>query len=79
MQGVPTTAASRLRSEHVARRDAPVTARLRDAGAVIVGKTNLHEFAFGTTSEDSGWGPARNPDRSHPIARRIERRLGDLR
>jgi aspartyl-tRNA(Asn)/glutamyl-tRNA(Gln) amidotransferase subunit A len=61
MEGVPTTAASRLRADHVARRDAPVTRRLRDAGAVIVGKTNLHEFAFGTTNEDSGWGPARNP------------------
>jgi aspartyl-tRNA(Asn)/glutamyl-tRNA(Gln) amidotransferase subunit A len=61
MHGVPTTAASRLRADHVARRDAPVTARLREAGAVIVGKTNLHEFAFGTTTEDSGWGPARNP------------------
>jgi aspartyl-tRNA(Asn)/glutamyl-tRNA(Gln) amidotransferase subunit A len=34
---------------------------LRDAGAVFVGKTNLHEFAFGTTSEDSGFGPVRNP------------------
>ena len=79
MQGVPTTAGSRLRSEHVARRDAPVTARLREAGAVIVGKTNLHEFAFGTTNEDSGWGPARNPDRSHQVARWIERRLGDQR
>jgi aspartyl-tRNA(Asn)/glutamyl-tRNA(Gln) amidotransferase subunit A len=61
VEGVPTTAASRLRAHHVARRDAPVTARLREAGAVIVGKTNLHEFAFGTTTEDSGWGPARNP------------------
>jgi aspartyl-tRNA(Asn)/glutamyl-tRNA(Gln) amidotransferase subunit A len=61
LEGVPTTAASRLRAEHVARRDAPVTARLRAAGAVFVGKTNLHEFAFGTTNEDSGWGPARNP------------------
>jgi aspartyl-tRNA(Asn)/glutamyl-tRNA(Gln) amidotransferase subunit A len=61
MKGVATTAASRLRADHVARRDAPVTTRLREAGAVIVGKTNLHEFAFGTTTEDSGWGPARNP------------------
>ena len=61
MKGVATTAASRLRADHVARRDAPVTTRLREAGAVIVGKTNLHEFAFGTTSEDSGWGPCRHP------------------
>ena len=61
MKGVATTAASRLRANHVARRDAPVTTRLREAGAVIVGKTNLHEFAFGTTSEDSGWGPCRHP------------------
>ncbi len=59
--GLPTTAASRVRSDHVARRDAPVVARLRQAGAVFVGKTNLHEFAFGTTSEDSGWGPTRHP------------------
>ncbi len=34
---------------------------LRQAGAVFVGKTNLHEFAFGTTNEDSAFGPARNP------------------
>jgi aspartyl-tRNA(Asn)/glutamyl-tRNA(Gln) amidotransferase subunit A len=61
MKGVATTAASRLRAEHVARHDAPVTSRLRDAGAVLIGKTNLHEFAFGTTSEDSGWGPVRHP------------------
>ena len=59
--GVPTTAASRVRRHHVADHDAPVTARLRSAGAVFVGKTNLHEFAFGTTNEDSACGPARNP------------------
>jgi aspartyl-tRNA(Asn)/glutamyl-tRNA(Gln) amidotransferase subunit A len=59
--GVPTTAASRLRAEHVASRDAPVIAHLKQAGAVIVGKTNLHEFAFGTTNEESAWGPARHP------------------
>ena len=34
---------------------------LREAGAVIVGKTNLHEFAFGTTNDESAFGPARNP------------------
>lgn len=60
-RGVPTTAASRVRDGHVAGADAPVTARLREAGAVLIGKTNLHEFAFGTTSEESAYGAARNP------------------
>jgi aspartyl-tRNA(Asn)/glutamyl-tRNA(Gln) amidotransferase subunit A len=59
--GVATTAASKLRADCIAGGDAPVVARLRAAGAVLVGKTNLHEFAFGTTNEDSGWGPARHP------------------
>ena len=60
-KGWPTTAGSLVRKDHVAAADATVTRRLRAAGAVFVGKTNLHEFAFGTTSEDSGFGPARNP------------------
>ena len=60
-KGLPTTAGSSVRKDHVAGSDAVVTARLRDAGAVFVGKTNLHEFAFGTTSEDSAFGPVRNP------------------
>ena len=62
MAGVTTTAASKLREGCVALHDAPVVRHLRDAGAVFVGKTNLHEFAFGTTNEDSAWGPARHPD-----------------
>src|SRR5712672_1568062 len=61
VRGVPTTAASRVREGHVAERDAPAVAHLRQAGAVFIGKTNLHEFAFGTTNEDSAFGPARNP------------------
>jgi aspartyl-tRNA(Asn)/glutamyl-tRNA(Gln) amidotransferase subunit A len=67
LAGVPTTAASRVREGVVAARDAVVTARLRAAGAVFVGKCNLHEFALGTTNEDSAFGPAhhpRFPDRS---------------
>jgi aspartyl-tRNA(Asn)/glutamyl-tRNA(Gln) amidotransferase subunit A len=60
-KGVRTTAGSLVRKDHVADADAVITRRLRDAGAVFVGKTNLHEFAFGTTSEDSGFGPVRNP------------------
>jgi aspartyl-tRNA(Asn)/glutamyl-tRNA(Gln) amidotransferase subunit A len=61
LRGVPTTAASRVRAGHVAPADAAVVARLREAGAVFLGKTNLHEFAFGVTSEDSAFGPARHP------------------
>jgi aspartyl-tRNA(Asn)/glutamyl-tRNA(Gln) amidotransferase subunit A len=66
VKGVPTTAASRARAGHVAAADATVVERLRNAGAVIVGKNNLHEFAFGTTSEESAFGPVRNP---HDITR----------
>jgi aspartyl-tRNA(Asn)/glutamyl-tRNA(Gln) amidotransferase subunit A len=61
VQGSPTTAGSKVREGHVAASDADVVRRLREAGAVIVGKTNLHEFALGTTNEDSAFGPARHP------------------
>ena len=60
-RGVPTTAGSHVTPRTPASADAPVTARLRRAGAVLVGKCNLHEFAFGTTSEESAFGAARNP------------------
>jgi aspartyl-tRNA(Asn)/glutamyl-tRNA(Gln) amidotransferase subunit A len=59
--GQATTAASRVFARNIATADAPVVTRLRAAGAVLVGKTNLHEFALGTTSEDSAWGPVRHP------------------
>jgi len=59
--GQPTTAASRVRAGHVASTDATVVRRLRDAGAVLIGKTNLHEFALGTTSEESAFGAVHNP------------------
>jgi aspartyl-tRNA(Asn)/glutamyl-tRNA(Gln) amidotransferase subunit A len=58
--GVRTTSGSALPSTE-ASSDAPVIRRLREAGAILVGKTNLHEFAFGTTSEESAYGPVRNP------------------
>jgi len=61
VRGTPTTAASKVREGHVAPADAPVVTHLRNAGAVLLGKCNLHEFAFGTTNEDSAFGPARNP------------------
>ena len=59
--GTATTAASRVRAAHIARSDAIVVQRLRAAGAIVVGKNNLHEFALGTTNEDSAYGPARHP------------------
>jgi aspartyl-tRNA(Asn)/glutamyl-tRNA(Gln) amidotransferase subunit A len=61
LQGVPTTAASNVRIGHVAAGDSGVVTRLREAGAVFLGKANLHEFAFGTTNEDSAFGLVRHP------------------
>lgn len=58
--GTRTSSGSALPSIE-ATADAPLVRRLRDAGAIIIGKTNLHEFAFGTTSEESAFGPVRNP------------------
>lgn len=59
--GQPTTAGSQVLADNIAKTDAPVITRLREAGAVLIGKTNLHEFALGTTCEDSGFGPVRHP------------------
>jgi aspartyl-tRNA(Asn)/glutamyl-tRNA(Gln) amidotransferase subunit A len=61
LRGVATTAASKVREGHVASDDATVVTRLREAGAVFLGKANLHEFAFGTTNEDSAFGAVRHP------------------
>ena len=58
--GVPTTSGSAVPARQP-RHDAPVVTNLRRAGAVIVGKTNLHEFAFGTTSDETAFGAVRNP------------------
>jgi aspartyl-tRNA(Asn)/glutamyl-tRNA(Gln) amidotransferase subunit A len=59
--GVRTTAASAVFDDRVPREDAEVTRRLKEAGAVLIGKTNLHEFAMGGTSATSYFGPVRNP------------------
>src|SRR5512138_343566 len=61
LRGTPTTAASRVRTPQPASGDAPAIANLRAAGAVFVGKTNLHEYALGTTSEETAFGAVRNP------------------
>ncbi len=59
--GLPTTAHSRVLIDNVARTDAVVTSKLRQAGAVILGKLSTHEFAIGGPSFDLPWPPARNP------------------
>jgi len=59
--GVLTTAASGVFEGRIPSEDAEVIRRLRAAGAVILGKLNLHEFALGTTSAISHFGPVRNP------------------
>ena len=59
--GEPATCASRILTGYVSPFDATVVARLRAAGAVIVGRTNLDEFAMGSSTESSCAGPTRNP------------------
>lgn len=59
--GAATTCGSRSRLNRVAVRDAALVERLRNAGAVIIGKANCHEFAFGGPAFDLPFPPARNP------------------
>lgn len=59
--GVRTTAGSRILADWLPEEDATVVRRLKGAGAVIIGKLNMHEFAFGVSTLNPHYGPTRNP------------------
>jgi aspartyl-tRNA(Asn)/glutamyl-tRNA(Gln) amidotransferase subunit A len=60
-RGVRTTAGSKVLANFVPDEDAALARKLRSAGAILLGKTNLHEFAYGVTTNNAHYGPTRNP------------------
>ncbi len=59
--GLPTTAGSLIEKNRIPSEDAPLARRIREAGAVILGKLNLHEYAFGPTGHNPHYGDQKNP------------------
>lgn len=61
VKGIPTTAGSKVWQDFIPSEDAPVVQKLKQAGAILVGKLNLHELAWGVTSNNPHYGPVHNP------------------
>jgi aspartyl-tRNA(Asn)/glutamyl-tRNA(Gln) amidotransferase subunit A len=59
--GIRTTAGSKILRNFIQLQDAPIVARLLEAGAILLGKTSMHEFAYGVTSNNPHYGPVHNP------------------
>jgi aspartyl-tRNA(Asn)/glutamyl-tRNA(Gln) amidotransferase subunit A len=60
-RGIRTTAGSKILANFVPKEDSEVAARLAGAGAILLGKTNMHEFAYGISNENPHYGPVHNP------------------
>jgi aspartyl-tRNA(Asn)/glutamyl-tRNA(Gln) amidotransferase subunit A len=60
-KGIRTTAGSKILKDFIPQHDAAVWAKLQETGAILLGKTNLHEFAYGVTTNNPHYGPTRNP------------------
>jgi aspartyl-tRNA(Asn)/glutamyl-tRNA(Gln) amidotransferase subunit A len=61
VKGMPTTGGSRVLADNIAEHDAEVVTRMNRAGAIFIGKNNLHEFAYGATGENTLYGTTPNP------------------
>ena len=73
---LPTTKGSPLLKDSIARSDASYVARMRDAGAIIIGKTNVPEFGLGSNTYNPVFGPTANALQPRPYRRWLQRRRG---